>query len=635
MMGPGDVVGGRYTIEAHIAEGGMSHVYRALDKKTKKTVAVKILKEEHREKELLRAAFEKEARTTMRLKHRNIIHTSVMGQQDGLPYMVMDYVEGENLKQHLAEKGWLSDPECIELGKKICGALTYAHHKGVIHKDLKPSNILLDREGEPILSDFGIAEEETEQAAGDEDRAPVLGSAAYFSPEQARGEAVDQRTDIYSLGVMLYELATGRLPFTAEDSLSMALKHLHQIPEPPITIRRDMLPSLSKVIMRAMAKDREERYSSAAMMERDLSKCMDDPEGEYVRVSDELVGEEEAARRRTAHRHRVLALSILFTALIAVLFLLIFGLASNFTMNPGTRLFMPNLVNRTEDEAIQAIESMGLKAEVTYETGVQQGSYVIRQSPESGVEVRRGDTVEIVVNRGENVSSMPSVVGLTRAQGLRALSAAGLSVPTIVVDEATVTDEEEILRQLPEAGEAVRPEDDIVLYVSAAPAAAPEEVPELVGRYISDAVGVAREAGYAHILIYRSTMGEEPGVVLSQTPDPGTDGAETDGTLRVTMESLGVPNYVGSIHLDAALLTQGSTIQLTIPETIDGETCEFVVFEATVENAMDFSDQYGDGIGFSVYLPLETETAQREVTVYRNGQMVAVSGITLTQGGTS
>ena len=316
MMHSGETVGGRYAILKHIAEGGMSHVYQAVDRKTKKTVALKMLKEEYAAKEAFRAAFEKEAKTTMRLKHRNIIHTTALGQQDGQPYMVMDYAGGKNLKEYLAEKGWLTDEECIEIGRKLCGALTYAHHKGVVHKDLKPSNILFDKDGEPILSDFGIAEELTDHEDGS---SQVLGSAAYFSPEQARGEAVDQRTDIYSLGVVLYELATGRLPFTAEDSLSLALKHLHQIPDPPNTVRPDMLSSLSKVIMRSMAKDRDQRYPSAAMMERDLSKCMDDPEGEYVRISEELVSEEEAARRRTAHRHRVLALSILFTALIGVL----------------------------------------------------------------------------------------------------------------------------------------------------------------------------------------------------------------------------------------------------------------------------------------------------------------------------
>lgn len=629
MMKKGDVIDNRYAIIEHIAEGGMSHVYKAVDKKAKKAVAVKILKAEYAAKEKFRQAFEKEARTTMRLKHRHIIHTMAMGQQAGLPFMVMEYVEGESLKEYLAKKGWLTDQECIAFGRKICGALTYAHHKGVIHKDLKPSNILLDKNGEPILSDFGIAEEETEES---EQTQEVLGSAAYFSPEQARGETVDQRTDIYSLGVVLYELATGRLPFTAEDSLSMALKHLHLIPDLPITLRPDMLNSLSKVIMRSMEKDREARYPSAAMLERDLSKCTQEPEGEYVRMSDALVSEEEAARRRSAHRHRVMVLSILFTAMIAALFLLIFGLASNFKMEAEPKTYMPNLVNKTEAEAVQTVRAMNLTVKIVYEPTVQEGNFVIRQTPESGVEISEGETIEIVVSQESELQSMPEVVGKTREEALKILSEAGLNASEIIADKSANMESEEIVRQSPEAGQPVGPEERIVLYESLAALREDiETVPNLVGKYVSDAVKEAKEAGFAKVFVYRSTMGEKKGYILSQQPEATDSGKLSPGSIRLTMEYLGTPNYVGTFHVDQALFDQGATIQLTIQQAIDGQECEFVVFESVVENVSDFVERYGTSVDFSVYVPANTDTVKRNLLVYHDGQMVAASEIHLTK----
>ena len=277
------------------------------------------------------------------------------------------------------------------------------------------------------------------------------------------------------------------------------------------------------------------------------------------------------------------------------------------------------------------IDEMGMEARITYEPVVQQGNYVIRQTPDSGVEVKKGDVADIVVSQGEDIQGMPQVTGMTREAALKALSDAGLATPTIVVDESVSGESEEVIRQTPEAGEPVRQGDDIILYVNAVTRTTVAGVPNLAGKYVSDAVKEAYDAGFSKVFVYRSAMGEQPGVVLSQEPVSSDSGELPGETMRLTMEYLGAPNYVGTFHVDQALFDQGASIQLTIQEMIDEQICEFVVFEAVVENVDEFVERYGASVDFSVYLPVTADTVKRQLTVYHDGQMAAVSEITLTK----
>jgi serine/threonine-protein kinase len=264
----GRVLAGRYELDEIVGQGGMATVYRAHDQALGRDVALKVLRDQYAADPEFVERFDREARGAARLAHPNVVDIYDVGSDDGMRYLVMELVEGENLKRLIRRSAPLPPALVIRLGREIAAALDYAHRRGLIHRDVKPQNVLIDAEGHAKLTDFGIVE-----AAGSAaltETGTVLGTAQYMAPEQARGRSVGPPSDIYSLGVVLYEMATGRLPFEGETPLAIALRHVQDEPTPPRRLNPSLPPALEAAILRAMAKDPARRYPSAAALAEEL-----------------------------------------------------------------------------------------------------------------------------------------------------------------------------------------------------------------------------------------------------------------------------------------------------------------------------------------------------------------------------
>ena len=315
-----ELIGGRYELEEHVGSGGMSRVYRAHDRLLERTVALKILHEHYSQDEEYVERFRREARAVAQLAHPNVVTVIDRGEHEGRQFIVFEYVDGENLKQLVAREGPLPAKQVIELGVQVASALASAHDRGVVHRDVKPQNVILSEDGMPKVTDFGIARSadiESVTLTG-----TVMGTSEYLPPEQARGEPVDVRSDVYSLGAILYELCTGRVPFPGENPVSVAMRHLHE-PVPSVRDRRpDIPPRLDAAIRRAMAKDPAERFGSMPELIAELEACLPSlGDGEETIVLPPAVRarrRRDRARRSGARRVvRALALSLLALLLVA------------------------------------------------------------------------------------------------------------------------------------------------------------------------------------------------------------------------------------------------------------------------------------------------------------------------------
>jgi eukaryotic-like serine/threonine-protein kinase len=334
----GELIGGRYELEEHVGSGGMSRVYRAHDRLLERTVALKILHEHYSQDEEYVERFRREARAVAQIAHPNVVTVIDRGEHEGRQFIVFEYVDGENLKQLVAREGPLPAKQVIELGLQVASALASAHDRGVVHRDVKPQNVILSEDGMPKVTDFGIARSadiESVTLTG-----TVMGTSEYLPPEQARGEPVDVRSDVYSLGTILYELCTGRVPFPGENPVSVAMRHLHE-PVPSVRDRRPDIPSrLDAAIRRAMAKDPAERFGSMPELIAELEACLrslgDGDETIVLPPAVRARRRRERGRRSGARRFvRALALSLLALLLVAGAAVGAFALAGLFDSSDG------------------------------------------------------------------------------------------------------------------------------------------------------------------------------------------------------------------------------------------------------------------------------------------------------------
>src|SRR5215216_3284753 len=260
---------GRYRIVRKLGTGGMANVYLAEDQELGRRVAIKILDERHASDEQFVERFRREAKNAASLSHPNIVSIYDRGEAEGTYYIAMEYLDGRSLKELVVARGPLPIGDAIAFMREVLSALRFAHRKGVVHRDIKPHNVMADADGRLKVTDFGIARAGASQMT---EAGSIIGTAQYLSPEQARGSPVDQRSDLYSVGIVLYELLTGKVPFTGDAPVEIAMKHLSDVPEPPSSRREDVPHELDLVVMRALAKDPDERYQSAEEMDADLQR---------------------------------------------------------------------------------------------------------------------------------------------------------------------------------------------------------------------------------------------------------------------------------------------------------------------------------------------------------------------------
>lgn len=508
------VLGNRYEIHRRLARGGMAQVYLARDRMLDRPVAIKELVPEFATDPSFVERFRREAQAAANLAHPNIVGVYDWGTQDGTYFIVMEYVDGPSLSQVIRRDGPLHPRRAAELTSEVAAALGFAHSRGVVHRDVKPGNVLLTGSGQAKVTDFGIAralsapEDDLTQAGS------VMGTATYFSPEQAQGLPVDPRSDLYSLGVVLYEMVTGRTPFTGDTPLAIAYKHVQDQPPRPDTIIPDLPTGLTAVIMKLLQKRPEDRYASAEDLRGDLRRFL---QGEQTNAERALAMGATAMTTAAAGTAVAAAATTVqpvaegaeptppeeppksrtgwFLAALVVLLLLLAG--GLFWFADGLRnedVELPQLVGMERQEAEARLSDLGLEAEVVEEASdtVAEG-IVISQDPEAEQTVTKGSKVTLVVSSGVATVKVPNVTGMAQAEAERTLSAAGFSV-TVETLEDESSEPGTVLGQDPAPDTEVAEQSNVKIFVSIGPGE--EIVPDVAGKSLSSAQAELQAMGF-------------------------------------------------------------------------------------------------------------------------------------------
>ena len=556
------VLAGRYEVAQRVGVGGMADVYLAQDTKMGRQVALKILHPQYAGDESFVERFRREALSAAKLQHPNIVQIYDSGQQGDFNFIVMEYVEGRSLKDYLTEEGPLEIAEANRIAREVLTALAYAHRSGLVHRDIKPGNILMSDDGKVQVTDFGIARAEAGSTMTQ--TGMILGTAYYLSPEQAQGLQLDGRSDIYSLGVVVYEMLTGRRPFEGDSPVSIAYKHVREMPRPPSHHRADVPQPLEAIVMTAMAKRPEDRYSSAALMRRDLEAFA---AGREVTATMRVPTVDDGTQvlrtvgrleRQAAQRPGWLV-AVALALLAAGLALGTWSLVTLMSTVVG-RVEVPKVVEREPDAANRIIRSQGL------EPSFQEGEFsestaeglITRQEPPTGRRVARGSQVKYWVSLGRPIVDVPNIVGKSLEDGLRELERVGLRLGDRTSEFSTEQPAGTVLRQNPRSGVDARTGDRVDVTVSGGEEARP--VPNVIGLEETQAVEVIANAGFRVNRIRESHPSVARGVVFDQDPPPTQeDGTQTQAPLGSVVdifvsegpEQFPMPNVIGRSENDA------------------------------------------------------------------------------------
>ena len=541
-------LGERYRLGELLGRGGMAEVHIGQDVRLGRSVAVKMLRPDMARDPTFQARFRREAQSAASLNHPSIVAVYDTGEDvfagNPVPYIVMEYVEGSTLRELQASGNRLVPERALEIVDGVLAALAYSHQRGIVHRDIKPANVMLNRAGEVKVMDFGIARAMADGASTMTATSAVIGTAQYLSPEQARGEQVDARSDIYSTGCMLYELLTGRPPFVGDSPVSVAYQHVREEPVPPSTVDPDVPAAVDAVVLKALTKDREQRYQSADEMRADIARALAGrPVAPPATAPTQRVAPVPATAAATStfpvagaeddHRDksgRTLAYALLGLAVLAVF--VIAALIGNSLFGGGAeRVPVPDVIGLPQARAEAAIRDAGLTVgDVTQaNSGTVDAGNVIDQTPEAQTEVEEGQDVSIQVSAGVEESTVPTLVGLSLDEASNELSDAGLElgrVTRVPSDENrnTVTAAE------PEEGATVPSKSKVNLEV----ASGDNEVPDVRNKSEDEARSILQEAGFEVETRERPDGSQPAGTVIDQNPRRG-DTARLGSTVRITV----------------------------------------------------------------------------------------------------
>lgn len=528
----GSVLSNRYELLENIGAGGMAIVYKARCRLLNRCVAVKVLRPEFQEDEEFLKRFTIEAQAAASLSHSNAVSVYDVGRHGKLNYIVMECVEGITLKEYMGRKEMLSVNEAVDFTCQIASALEHAHAKGIIHRDIKPHNILITNEGVLKVTDFGLARavSASTTVAGS---STALGSVHYASPEQARGGFTDERSDIYSLGIVMYEMFTGSLPFDGETPVAVAMKHLEEEPVMPSKRNPQIPPEIEAIILKAMAKDVKERYASVTSLLADLRQIFasDTPLVHTDRFSTrklpklpdkEFVKSVPKTEEKKKKEDTVAIVAAIATAAIIISIL---GVIAAKFMFPSTRrgaeISMPSLLNMSVDEAKERYKDIVIEEKGSgYSSTIPEG-FIMEQDKLEGTTVHAGDTVMVTLSRGAQKIELEDYIGEDYRKIERQLKELGL-VPQITEEHADDVDAGDIIRTNPNAGYALRTGDTVVLYVSRGKNEIEVAAPGLIGKTEE----VARQTAKQHELsigkVTEEVSAEEKGVIIHQSVPEGT-----------------------------------------------------------------------------------------------------------------
>lgn len=569
------VFGRRYRVTEKIGSGGMADVYKAVDETLGRTVAVKVLHPRYAADPTFAARFRQEAQAAANLQSPYIVNIYDWGQENGTYYIVMEYVRGSDLKSIIERDGPLDSRRAAEIGAQVCAALSVAHGYDIIHRDIKPHNIMVAPDGSVKVMDFGIARAGNTTLT---QTGSVLGTAHYVSPEQAQGRELKPQSDLYSLGVVLYEAVTGRVPFDADTPVAIALKHVNEQPVRPTRINPSVSPDLERVIGRALAKDPAKRYATAEEMRRDLMRIVS---GESVQAPSFATS--AAAPAVPVDRTQVLspvgaappprvrpipARRPVWPWIAAALVLIAagIGIAAGLGLFGPPSLPVPDLTGKTQEEAQRLIEQAGfVLGSVTdsYHDTAAPGT-VIDQSPVPGASAQKGAAIDIVLSKGPALVAVPELVGLTDDEARARLEQAGLEARSMLEPDPEA-EPGTVFKQDPAPGTEVERGSTVTYSVSRGVDTA--EVPNVRGKARAEATALLEAAGFRVRASEQFSERVAAGRVISQNPQAGLSVAKGSTVLIVVSkgpERVEVPDVVGRSLADAKAMLEAEGFKVGV-----------------------------------------------------------------------
>lgn len=603
---PGKVLGGRYQVQDRIGTGGMATVFRGRDDVLGRTVAIKTMLPQYATDPSFAARFKQEAQAAAALQSPYIVSVYDWGKDGDTYFIVMEYLRGTDLKSGIRKHGALDCKKVAQIGSQIAQALSVAHKHDIIHRDIKPQNIMVQPDGNIKVMDFGIARAKNSHLTQDNS---VLGTAHYVSPEQTQGKELGPTTDIYSLGIVMYESATGQVPFKGDDAISVALKQVNEQPMPPSQLNPNVDPSLEAIILKCMQKDPAARFQTADELNRALrdylagrlsavagaTAAMTSPiaagvtnrlepgEGATAvspriqrdnryrpQTATEQAAEQEAERERKHSRNKKLGIFAAI-ALIAVIGAVVMAL-----LNSGTKNYtIPNLSGLTKDQAIEAIEKDGhfqYKFSEQYDSNVEAG-YVVDQNPNQGREFPEGTVINFTVSKGPEPAAqvtVPDLSNMTPEQAEAELAKYKLTGKSGNSEPSDDVEVGHVCRQSPDAGTSAKAGDTITYYLSSGPNEV--EVPNVSGYSENNAKSTLKSAGFTNVsVVYDNSDTVTSGLVVRTDPSAGTKTAANQ-TITVTVSTgpsdkrVDVPYVVGESYSDARYELASAGFNVTLAD---------------------------------------------------------------------
>lgn len=536
------VLGGRYELGMVVGRGGMAEVHRGRDIRLEREVAVKTLRADLARDSTFQARFRREAQSAAQLNHPAVVAVYDTGEESyngtALPYIVMEYVEGQTLRDVLRDTQRLMPQRALEVIAGVLKALAYSHRMGIIHRDIKPANIMLTLNNDIKVMDFGIARSVSDSQATMTQTAQVIGTAQYLSPEQARGDKVDARSDLYATGCVLYELLTGRPPFSGDSPVSVAYQHVREDPVPPSRLNPDIPPEVNAIVLKTMAKNPENRYQSADEMRADIERALGglpvhatpvldaDPTerfGEPTAATallgapeDDYTDDDEEPRRKK--RRKAVGFTLLALALVA---LLIGGLiGGNAWMDhqaAQAKVKVPDVTGDDIDIARMKLDNKGFDVDTQKKHSHKDEGTVLVQDPKSGKKLHKGKTVLLTVSAGRKMVTVPTLEGERKKDAKQAIKDAGLEVGT-VSKKNSEEHKGTVLSSDPSSGESVAKGSSVNLVVSNGKV----KVPNVVDQSEDQAKSDLSDAGFQVNTEHQERSNYEPGTVFAQSPDGGS-----------------------------------------------------------------------------------------------------------------